>query len=113
LNVDILLSGHTHKNEVIEHDGFYHINPVSLWTLFEFSIRFHVYHLPWVLMYYIFPNMLCKGSITGAYSSLVEKIIPSFILLAIQGSNVVCYVYELIDGELEVSKTDFAKNMIA
>lgn len=78
LNVDILLSGHTHNNEVVEQDGFYHINP---------------------------------GSITGAYSSLVEKVIPSFILLAIQGSNVVCYVYELIDGELEVSKTDFAKNM--
>lgn len=76
LNVDILLSGHTHKNEVVEHDGCFHINP---------------------------------GSITGAYSSLLEKVIPSFILLAIQGGNVVCYVYELIDGELEVSKTDFSK----
>lgn len=30
LNVDILISGHTHKNEVVEHEGYYHINPVSL-----------------------------------------------------------------------------------
>ena len=30
LNVDILVSGHTHQNEVVEHEGFYHINPVSL-----------------------------------------------------------------------------------
>ena len=29
LDVDILVSGHTHKNEVVEHEGFYHINPVS------------------------------------------------------------------------------------
>lgn len=29
LNVDILVSGHTHKNEVVEHEGFFHINPVS------------------------------------------------------------------------------------
>ena len=29
LCVDILISGHTHQNEVVEHDGHYHINPVS------------------------------------------------------------------------------------
>ncbi len=28
LNVDILISGHTHKQEVLEYDGYYHINPV-------------------------------------------------------------------------------------
>lgn len=29
LDVDVLISGHTHKTEVTEHDGYYHINPVS------------------------------------------------------------------------------------
>ena len=29
LNVDILISGHTHKNEVVDHEGYYHIIPVS------------------------------------------------------------------------------------
>eukprot|EP01083_Nonionella_stella_P304175 1055904_1 len=28
LNVDILVSGHTHQNEVVEHDGCFHINPI-------------------------------------------------------------------------------------
>jgi len=76
LNVDIFISGHTHKNEVVLQEGFYHINP---------------------------------GSITGAFSSLTDKVIPSFILLAIQEYKLVCYVYELIDGEVEVSKTEFSK----
>ncbi|MGK3756473.1 MAG: vacuolar protein sorting-associated protein 29 [Bacillariaceae sp.] len=42
LNVDIFISGHTHQNEVVLEDGYYHINPVSLFnylfTLFYFFI---------------------------------------------------------------------------
>jgi vacuolar protein sorting-associated protein 29 len=34
---------------------------------------------------------------------------PSFVLLSIQGSKAVCYVYELINDEVEVSKREFAK----
>jgi len=77
MGVDILISGHTHKNEVVEHEGCYHINP---------------------------------GSVTGAYSSSQGQSVPSFILLAVQGSKVVCYVYELIDDDVEVSKTEFSKD---
>ncbi|KAL9183293.1 hypothetical protein ACHAXT_005080 [Thalassiosira profunda] len=54
--------------------------------------------------YYIFP-----GSITGAYSASNPSVNPSFILLAVQGNKVVCYVYELKDGEVDVSKTEFSK----
>ena len=51
------------------------------------------------------------GSITGAYSPLCmdKDVKPSFVLLAIQGDKVVCYVYELVNGEVEVSKTEFPK----
>jgi len=76
LDVDILISGHTHKNEVVEHEGYYHINP---------------------------------GSITGAYSPTADEVNPSFVLLAVQGGKVVCYVYEIINGEVDVSKTEFTK----
>ena len=76
MNVDILISGHTHQNEVVLQDGHYFINP---------------------------------GSITGAYSSLTPETIPSFILLAIQDTKLVCYVYELKGGDVEVSKTEFTK----
>lgn len=77
LDADILIFGHTHRCEITQHDGHFHINP---------------------------------GSITGSFSPMQDDVIPSFILLAVQGSNVVCYVYELINGELEVSKTEFSKD---
>mmetsp|Transcript_8321 Transcript_8321/g.13773 ORF Transcript_8321/g.13773 Transcript_8321/m.13773 type:complete len:197 (+) Transcript_8321:76-666(+) len=76
LGCDVLISGHTHQNEVVEYEGHYHINP---------------------------------GSITGAYSSLTKNVTPSFVLLAVQGPKVVCYVYELVNGDVEVSKTEFTK----
>mmetsp|Transcript_7287 Transcript_7287/g.10855 ORF Transcript_7287/g.10855 Transcript_7287/m.10855 type:complete len:234 (+) Transcript_7287:73-774(+) len=80
LDCDILISGHTHKNEVMAHNGKWFINP---------------------------------GSITGAYSPSIspdsEPLIPSFILLAIQKTKCVTYVYELRDGKVEVSKVEFSK----
>mmetsp|Transcript_8423 Transcript_8423/g.24923 ORF Transcript_8423/g.24923 Transcript_8423/m.24923 type:complete len:232 (+) Transcript_8423:217-912(+) len=77
LGVDILVTGHTHQNDVVVEDGYYYINP---------------------------------GSITGAYSAMTPDATPSFILLAVQGAKLVCYVYELSkDGEVEVSKSEFTK----
>ena len=77
LNVDILISGHTHKKEVTCMNGKWFINP---------------------------------GSITGSYSSVNTEVLPSFILLAIQGSKVVTYVYEIVDGEVTVQKSTFEKS---
>ena len=76
LDVDILISGHTHQNEVNEYEGKWYINP---------------------------------GSITGAYSTITTEVTPSFILLAIQGSKVVTYVYELNGDQVDVSKSEFSK----
>jgi hypothetical protein len=56
-----------------------------------------------------FLNRHRQGSITGAYSSLTKNVTPSFVLLAVQGPKVVCYVYELVNGDVEVSKTEFTK----
>lgn len=53
--------------------------------------------------------LFVKGSITGAYSAHTAEVNPSFVLLAVQGGKVVCYVYELINGEVDVSKTEFSK----
>jgi vacuolar protein sorting-associated protein 29 len=77
LQVDILISGHSHQNSVQVVDGYYYLNP---------------------------------GSITGAYSALAkEEITPSFILLAVTDNKLVCYVYELLKDQVEVSKTEFTK----
>jgi len=31
LHCDVLISGHSHQNEITEYDGHYHINPVCIW----------------------------------------------------------------------------------
>ena len=38
-----------------------------------------------------------------------SDVVPSFILLAVQGNKVVTYVYELKDGEVAVSKSEYTK----
>jgi hypothetical protein len=52
-----------------------------------------------------------KGSITGAYSPSLDggSVVPSFVLLAVQDTKLVCYVYELINGSVEISKTEYNK----
>ena len=81
LNVDILITGHTHKITTKEYGQRWFINP---------------------------------GSITGAFSpNSPTGVQPSFILMAINGSKVVNYVYELkkVDGELQlaVEKVEMVK----
>ena len=49
------------------------------------------------------------GSATGAYSALLSDVAPSFVLMDIQGTNVVTYVYQLVDDEVKVERRDFAK----
>jgi vacuolar protein sorting-associated protein 29 len=49
------------------------------------------------------------GSATGAYSALESDITPSFILMDIQSSTVVTYVYQLIDDEVKVDRIEFKK----
>ncbi|KAI9304496.1 vacuolar protein sorting-associated protein 29-like protein [Cunninghamella echinulata] len=78
MEVDLLLSGHTHQFEAFENNGRYFINP---------------------------------GSATGAYSSIPNNSepVPSFVLMDIQGNNVVTYVYKLVDDEVKVEKLEYKK----
>uniref|UniRef100_A0A8D0F3W6 Vacuolar protein sorting-associated protein 29 n=1 Tax=Strix occidentalis caurina TaxID=311401 RepID=A0A8D0F3W6_STROC len=76
LDVDILISGHTHRFEAFEHENKFYINP---------------------------------GSATGAYSALEMNVIPSFVLMDIQASTVVAYVYQLIEEDVKVERIEFKK----
>ncbi|XP_013151248.1 vacuolar protein sorting-associated protein 29-like [Falco biarmicus] len=76
LDVDILISGHTHRFEAFEYENKFYVNP---------------------------------GSATGAYSALEMNIIPSFVLLDIQASTVVTYVYRLIEDDVKVERIEFKK----
>ncbi|KAF2360901.1 Phosphodiesterase [Trinorchestia longiramus] len=49
------------------------------------------------------------GSVTGAYSALDNDVIPSFVLMDIQSSTVVTYVYQLIDDEVKVERIEYKK----
>uniref|UniRef100_A0A8D8QWL0 Vacuolar protein sorting-associated protein 29 n=1 Tax=Cacopsylla melanoneura TaxID=428564 RepID=A0A8D8QWL0_9HEMI len=77
LDVDILISGHTHKFEAYEHENKFYINP---------------------------------GSATGAFNPLEPKVNPSFVLMDIQSTNVVTYVYQLIADEVTVERIDYKKS---
>ena len=52
------------------------------------------------------------GSATGAFNpalKLNEEAVPSFVLMDIQGENVVTYVYELHGEEVKVKKIEHTK----
>jgi vacuolar protein sorting-associated protein 29 len=55
---------------------------------------------------------VCPGSATGAYSPLLSlnKIIPSFVLLAIQDTMMAAYIYQLVGDEVKVDKIDYKKS---
>ena len=73
---------------LLEHTGLsfyiFHSIPIFFLSLF------------WLLIYFLF-------------STLTTDVVPSFILLAIQGSKVVTYVYELHGDQVDVSKSEFSK----
>jgi len=76
LDVDILVTGHTHKFETFEFQGKLFINP---------------------------------GSATGAFNCTSGDAVPSFVLMDVQGARAIIYVYQLVDGELNVVKKEFNK----
>jgi vacuolar protein sorting-associated protein 29 len=76
LDVDILVSGHTHKFEAYEHENKFFINP---------------------------------GSATGAFNALDANVIPSFVLLDVQQTTIIAYVYQLIADEVKVERIEYKK----
>ena len=41
------------------------------------------------------------GSVTGAYSATNSNPRPSFILLGVQGDDILAFIYEMVEGESE------------
>ncbi len=75
LDVDILISGHTHQQQIKQYDGKYFINP---------------------------------GSATGSFSAVHSKPNPSFILIAVQGDDIVAFLYELVNDEIQITSLEFS-----
>lgn len=86
LDVDILISGHTHRLETYEHDGAFFINPGSATGAFSVTGR---------------PPSDTDTSISP---------IPSFVLLDVQqASPLVLYLYRLVDDDVRVEKLEYKK----
>ncbi|KAJ3089512.1 Vacuolar protein sorting-associated protein 29 [Quaeritorhiza haematococci] len=81
MDVDVLVSGHTHRFEAYEYEGRFFVNPGSATGAF---------------------STLTAG--TGEST-------PSFVLMDVQGATVVMYIYQLINGEVKVEKLDFTKKI--
>ncbi|XP_053225600.1 vacuolar protein sorting-associated protein 29-like isoform X2 [Podarcis raffonei] len=50
-----------------------------------------------------------SGSATGAYNALDRNITPSFVLMDIQSTVVVTYVYQLIGDDVRVERIEYKK----
>lgn len=80
LDVDVLVTGGTHVHSVVEYERRCYVNP---------------------------------GSVTGAYTPLAAPgtVRPSFTLMSIQeGGRLEFFLYELVDGKLNISRSTFNKN---
>ncbi|KIZ05006.1 Vacuolar protein sorting-associated protein 29 [Monoraphidium neglectum] len=82
LDVDILVTGHTHAFEV-----------GARGTAVMYGERLQIN----------------PGSATGAYSSLNAEVGPSFVLMDVDGAKATVYVYQLVDDAVKVEKIDYQK----
>ena len=98
LDVDILVSGHTHRLETYEHDGAFFINPGTATGAFSVTGVGTV-------------GTVGGGVSTGGQSAAPAiSSIPSFVLLDVQqASPLVLYLYRLVDDDVRVEKLEYKK----
>jgi len=127
LDVDVLVSGSTHKFEAFEFSGRFFINPGSATGAFTFSSLGND-----ALTNPLTEDGKDKGAeaendtgnasqasveangkpnpVGSAGKSSLTGTTPSFALMDLQGNNVVTYVYQLIEGEVKVERVEFRKD---
>ena len=54
-------------------------------------------------------HFINPGSATGSYSALNSNPMASFILMAIQGDDVVIFNYMIVENELKIDRIDLKK----
>ncbi|KAI0699145.1 Metallo-dependent phosphatase [Cerioporus squamosus] len=95
LDVDVLVSGHTHTFQAVEYDGRFFVNPGSATGAWIGSYNGCVPLMWTVELYLINPH-------PQRYHAVIA-------LMDIQGPAVVTYVYQLIEGEVRVEKIEYRK----
>lgn len=98
MDVDILVSGHTHKFEAYEYEGRFFVNPGSATGAISPCFKEHQENEE--------ADVYTKeNGLVGAENT------PSFVLMDVQSSSVILYVYQLIDGEVKVEKLEYSKKI--
>lgn len=80
MDVDVFIWGGTHRFEAYELEGKFFINPGS-----------------------------ATGAVSSGWWAEGESPVPSFVLMDVQGTVLVLYVYQYIDGEVKVEKVSYRK----
>ncbi|KAI5477531.1 hypothetical protein MNV49_006119 [Pseudohyphozyma bogoriensis] len=132
MDVDVLITGGTHRFEAFEYDSRFFVNPGSATGAFSphWTPSPPTAPKPSTLDVSAAPSSPkppAEGetpaaapppaaaaepapTTTTTVSSYPPNPIPSFALLDIQGTVVTLYVYQLIEGEVKVEKISFRKN---
>ena len=80
LEVDVLVSGGSHKSGIVDLGGRWLIDPGS-----------------------------ATGAFNGSRAIKGEPVVPSFMLMAVQGESAVVYIYEEREGKTNVVMSEFSK----
>jgi vacuolar protein sorting-associated protein 29 len=95
MDVDVLISGHTHQFESFEYDGRFFVNPGSATGAFStLDNRYSNKNMLWCFQ---------VSTLT------LRDVCPSFVLLDINEDNLVAYVYKYQDNQVQVEKMDYKK----
>lgn len=97
LDVDILISGHTHKFEAYEHENKFYINPGSATGAYN------------PLDTYVFKHLVHSLSFLSCLLNF-RSVTSSFVLMDIQNTTVVTYVYQLVGDDVKVERIEYKKN---
>lgn len=94
LDVDVVVSGHTHKTSISEYDGRCFVNPGSLTGAYTPLVP-----------------LVDEAAAAAGGLALPKTPNPSFLLMNISGEKIDFFVYELSQetGKLKISKSSFTK----
>lgn len=125
LDVDILVTGHTHKYEATEHEGFLLLNPGSATGAHRFTSYSFTASTVWRFVHSLAPSCSTRtlrtpvmrvyspvGYVFLLYSGLVAtgEVTPGFMLMDVSGTKVTTYVYKLdAKGDVKVDKVEYPK----
>jgi vacuolar protein sorting-associated protein 29 len=101
--VDILVTGHTHVFESYEYQVWWNAKTSTDW----FSGK--VLCEPWICNWCLQPFDKVSYVVSSIVNLVFSDVIPTFVLMDIQGSRVITYVYQLKGADVKVEKMEYTK----